>query len=201
MGTLSPTWDAQFGEYELSENATVVKRILPTNNTWEVQAAAPLITSTAGEYTFHVDVLNDPSDCCWMIGVIKPDTVVKYAKERHDPHYKGMLVYRGDYGNVLNDGVRTKKLPKWGNGTGKTLIAKLIIAPSGKQKQKATLIVIGRKGKEMNLGSIACNGGLKFAMLTYRVDSRFKLSMCGFDLATEDLVRAGVQENIKCRQY
>jgi len=165
-------WDTNFGEYQLSENNTVVERTKGSNGTWEVQPSSQIITKP-GDYRFEIDVLNDPSDSCWMIGVINPTKARKYAGDWNDSHYSGMLVYRGDCGQVWHDGAKSTKVASWGNATGKTLVAKLSI-PSDRQ-HIATLVVIGRDGSEINVGHLNFDGNLQFAMLTYRVGSRFRL--------------------------
>lgn len=165
--------------FALSRARTLATRTVPTNGQWAVlRSVAPVALEGVSEFTTTIS--SDPSDGCWMLGVMTaapaPNPPAFRANSHADRHrdYRNAFLYRSDNGDVWFDGQQLARVEPSGNSTGK--VAKVSLHRPGNDSP-VRLVIAGtsHSGKDIEIeaGGFLEEAALEFVILTYRQHSAF----------------------------
>lgn len=182
----APAWHAS-SHLSLSNAATVATRTTGTDGKWVIIQYSANVLATPGTSSYQIEILDDPSDGCWMIGFMSASVHVKSTiadshANRH-PDYKHMLMYRSDRGDVwMDEQKRGGRVEACGNSTGKVVTVTLTLFEDAATLAKMEISGASPSGRpisiEANLPFSSTCDAMRFAILTYRVNSSFRLIEC-----------------------
>lgn len=178
LAVTQPMWHASEA-FSLSEDAILATRVRPTDGMWAVLRSTVAI-SPEGASELTLQIVNDPSDGCWMLGVLAAGaSPVSFLPDSHaaaHPGYEGALLYRSDNGDVWVDGAKQRRVEASGRSTGQ--VAKVRLerrAAANGASDTLTISGTSRSGRDIQIstGGFLQASELQFVVLTYRVDSAF----------------------------